>query len=444
MNRGVRDIAPKPSSSVPPPTPDPSSAPPTPPSPPLPPGGPPPSVSRKRGAITAIACVSCRRKKRKVRRWLRSLVGEQDRQLGATSSQACSQQTGRSVPDRQLDDLSANASPRQCNGARPTCDSCNALKLPCNYEISPNERFQSDLRQKVRDLEKELSELKTALGPLASEASPQDRDAVIRTARQLHAQHQHQQKQADRLMADPMDALPHMLDPGHLRILGGGLGSNSRIPSLAPSSSAGMVDGTDSQHGSSSSMPMRVTPSDIVGHAYSDMSGMPITGGMTAMSGMTDDERSQGQSHDPSSNQVSRPLRLPDHDDGAGAWIDMDRSTQWLTRSDLQDYSMFFNIEDPMNSFAAVHAQANRDQAAVSYGARGAPMQLRDYRHEASRLGDFIEYIGAPPDSSAPASSSVPPTTYAHTTPHPQSYQLVKVPTYTLQPADTEQFPARF
>lgn len=99
---------------------------------------------------------------------------------------------------------------------------------------------------------------------------------------------------------------------------------------------------------------------------------------------------------------------------------------------------MFFGIDEQLNPFpdAQIHPQ---QRAPMSFTSQTHQIrQLREYRHEANRLGEYIEYVGASDANSPPSAQG---TTYAKTTPHPQAYRLVKVPTYTLQPADTEQFP---
>lgn len=100
---------------------------------------------------------------------------------------------------------------------------------------------------------------------------------------------------------------------------------------------------------------------------------------------------------------------------------------------------MYFGIEDQMSQFSDPSMHRGQGMS-MPFATPSAPMQLRDYQHEASRLGEYIEYIGAPGQGQQPPSSSGPSKTYAPTTPHPRAYQIVKVPTYTLQPADTEHF----
>jgi len=67
--------------------------------------------------------------------------------------------------------------------------------------------------------------------------------------------------------------------------------------------------------------------------------------------------------------------------------------------------------------------------------------QLHQYHHVESRLGDFIEYIGAA--ALAPAAASVSRNTYAPITPHAQTYRIIKVPTHTLLLVENERLPPR-
>jgi len=106
---------------------------------------------------------------------------------------------------------------------------------------------------------------------------------------------------------------------------------------------------------------------------------------------------------------------------------------------------MFYGIEDQLSNFPNDPTLSQQQPKLDFLVPQTIPRQLRTYRHEATRLGEYIEYIGGPhgPSNSFSLTTTItgPQPVYASTTPYPQSYRLVKVPTYTLQPADTEEFP---
>lgn len=110
-----------------------------------------PKLQSKRGRITAIACVPCKKRKSKVR-------------LDRSGS------TGLSL---------TNSLRTQCNGIRPTCNTCAQKGTQCGYDMGEEHRWQGTLRVNVRKLEKELEDLKSIL-PLFATSS--EREAAAKLA----------------------------------------------------------------------------------------------------------------------------------------------------------------------------------------------------------------------------------------------------------------------
>ncbi|KAF2086773.1 hypothetical protein K490DRAFT_19114, partial [Saccharata proteae CBS 121410] len=93
-----------------------------------------PKLGSKRGRITAIACVPCKKRKSK------------------------------------------------CNGLQPVCNTCAMKGSTCSYDMRQEHRWQGTLRVNVKKLEQELEEIKAVLPLLAT--TPQ-RDAAMQLALEI-------------------------------------------------------------------------------------------------------------------------------------------------------------------------------------------------------------------------------------------------------------------
>lgn len=70
----------------------------------------------------------------------------------------------------------------QCDGARPKCNTCQSRKLTCFYDVAGNAKTTIQLRACVRQLAKELDDMKSVVSLLA--AAP-DRTSAVNWASEL-------------------------------------------------------------------------------------------------------------------------------------------------------------------------------------------------------------------------------------------------------------------
>lgn len=110
-----------------------------------------PKLGSKRGRITAIACVPCKKRKSKVR---------------------VQRPAARRPPQ-------TNTAARQCNGLQPVCNTCAMKGSTCSYDMRQEHRWQGTLRVNVKKLEQELEEVKSVLPLLATSSQ---REAATRLA----------------------------------------------------------------------------------------------------------------------------------------------------------------------------------------------------------------------------------------------------------------------
>ncbi|KAF2145186.1 uncharacterized protein K452DRAFT_222013 [Aplosporella prunicola CBS 121167] len=118
-----------------------------------------PKLGSKRGRITAIACVPCKKRKSK------------------------------------------------CNGLQPVCNTCAMKGSTCNYDMRQEHRWQGTLRVNVKKLEQELEEVKSVL-PLLATTSQKEAATRLALEIQTNGFSEHSAEEIKNILQGPRTSQP--------------------------------------------------------------------------------------------------------------------------------------------------------------------------------------------------------------------------------------------